>query len=164
MVELRNVTFENIHKILQLKPDKHQQSYVEDVSATIGLAYAGIMEQAPGELCVIYAEDEPAGIILIGKSRVSAQEPAVLKPYEYAYRFIGFFIDIHYQHKGIGKQALQLALDKVEAYPDGKLRPVTLEVKIANTNAIRMYEDFGFYDSGVRYGDDCVFIRLPEEG
>ena len=75
---------------------------------------------------------------------------------------IGFFIDYRYQNKGIGKKAFQLALDKVKTFPDGTSLPITLEVKKQNTNAIKFYEWFGFYDSGVKYDDDCVFIRLPQ--
>lgn len=37
-----------------------------------------------------------------------------------------------------------------------------LEVTMPNTNAIKFYELFGFYDLGMKYGDDCVFIRLPQ--
>ena len=162
MIELRNVTFENVQKVLQLKPEEQQKKYVEEVSTTIALAYAAINEQCPGEFCVIYYENEPVGVILIGKSQVCEQEPTVLRQYNFAYRFIGFFIDYNHQNKGIGKKAFQLALDKVKAYPNGKSLPMTLEVKKQNTNAIKLYELFGFYDSGVKYEDDCVFIRLPQ--
>lgn len=162
MVQLRNVTFENVHKVLKLEPGEHQKNFVENVSTTIALAYAGINEKCPGEFCVIYYENQPVGVILIGRSQVCGQEPKIIRQYKYAYRFLVFFVDYNYQHKGIGKKAFQLALDKVEAYPDGKSLPMTLEVKMQNTKAIKLYETFGFYDSGVKYEDDCVFIRLPQ--
>lgn len=31
-----------------------------------------------------------------------------------------------------------------------------------NVNAIKLYKSYGFYDSGVKYEDDCVFVRLPK--
>ncbi|MFT4145642.1 MAG: GNAT family N-acetyltransferase [Mobilitalea sp.] len=161
MVQLKTVTFENVHKVLQLKPDEGQRKYVEDVSTTIALAYAGINEECPGECSVIYHEDEPVGVVLIGRSVVTEQEPEILKQYQYAYRIMGFFIDHKYQHKGIGKKAFQLALEKVKEYPEGTSLPISLEVKIQNSSAIKLYESFGFYDTGVRYEDDCVLIRLP---
>ncbi len=86
MVQLRNVTFENVYKVLQLKPEEHQKNYVEDVSTTLALAYAGVNEKCPGEVCVIYYENEPVGIILIGRSQVCDQEPKVLRKYKFAYR------------------------------------------------------------------------------
>ncbi len=161
MVQLRKITFENVHKVLQLKPDESQRKYVEDVSTTIALAYAGINEVCPGECSVIYYEDEPVGVILIGRSEVTEQEPEELKKYKYAYRIMGFFIDHKYQLKGIGRKAFELALEKVKDYPDGTTLPLSLEVKIKNSSAIKLYESFGFYDTGVRYEDDCVLVRLP---
>lgn len=162
MVELRKVTFGNYDKVLQLKPEEHQKEYVEDISTTMALAYAGINEKWPGELCVIYYENEPVGVILVGRSEIGEQEPKALRKYKFVYRFMGFFIDHKYQHKGIGKKAFKLALDKVKAYTDGKSLPMAVEVNMKNTNAIKLYESFGFYDSGIRYEDDCVFIRLPQ--
>ncbi|WP_234124652.1 GNAT family N-acetyltransferase [Clostridium hydrogenum] len=162
MVELRKVTFGNYNKVLQLKPEEYQKEYVEDISTTLALAYAGINEKCPGELCIIYYENEPVGVILVGRSEIGEQEPKVLKKYKFVYRFIGFFIDYKYQNKGIGKKAFKLALDKVKAYPDGEYLPIALEVKVENANAIKLYESFGFHDSGIRYGDDCAFIRLPQ--
>jgi diamine N-acetyltransferase len=162
MVELRAISFENVHKVLQLKPAEYQKDFVEDISVTIALAYTGIIEKYPGELSVIYYDNEPVGVILIGKSPITLQEPKVLKKYKSAYRFMGFFISGDYQRKGIGRIAFKMALEKVESYPDGRSLPITLEVKIHNETAINLYKSFGFIDSGVRYGDDCAFIRLPQ--
>lgn len=162
MVELRNITFENVYQVLKLEPGERQKNFVENVSTTIALAYAGINEKCPGELCVIYDKNQPVGVILIGRSQVGGQEPLTIRQYTYAYRFLGFFVDYKYQHKGIGRKAFQQVLDKVEAYPDGRTLPMTLEVKMQNTNAIRLYEMFGFYDSVVKYDDDCVYVRLPQ--
>lgn len=162
MVQLRKVTFNNVHKVLQLRPAENQRNYVEDVSTTIALAYAGINEKCPGEFCVIYYENEPVGVILIGRSHVYEQEPIILRQYKYVYRLIGFFIDHKYQNRGIGREAFQLALDKIKEYPDGRSLPIALEVKMQNSRAIRLYETFGFTNSGVKYEDDCVFIRLPQ--
>lgn len=149
--------------MLQLRPEESQKKYVEDVSTTIALAYAGVNEECPGECSVIYDEDEPVGIILIGRSEVTEQEPEELKQYQYAYRLMGFFIDHKYQHKGIGRKAFELALEKVKDFSDGTMLPISLEVKIQNSSAIKLYESFGFYDTGVKYEDDCVLIHLPQK-
>lgn len=162
MVELREVMFDNVHKILKLKPADNQKEFVEDVSTTIAIAYAGINEKCPGNLHVIYYDNEPVGIILIGRAVVAEQEPEILKNNKYVYRLMGFFIDANYQHKGIGRKALNLALEKIETYSDGNSLPIALEVKIQNRNAINLYQSLGFYDTGMRYGDDCVFVRLPQ--
>lgn len=53
MVELRKLSFENVHDVLQLRVNDAQKNYVEEVSFTIALAYAGLMEGAFGELFAI---------------------------------------------------------------------------------------------------------------
>lgn len=161
MIELKGLNFENLYSVLQLKPYETQKEFVEEVTTTIALAYAGIMEKCEGELCIIYNNNEPVGVILIGKSTVGQQEPVILKKYNYAYRLMGFFIDYRYQNQGIGKKALKLALDKIEGYQDGKVIPISLEVIEDNSTAIKLYESFGFYDTGTRYGNDCAFVRMP---
>lgn len=162
MIELKKLSFENIHDVLQLRVDDLQKNYVEEGSFTIALAYAGLMEGAFGELLAIYHENTPVGIVLIGKSAVGTQEPSVLQQFREVYRLIGFLIDSKYQNRGFGKQVLEIVIQKIYDYPDGKMIPITLEVKEYNSSAIRLYKAFSFYDTQVRYEDDCVFVRLPK--
>lgn len=161
MIELKGLNFNNLYSVLQLKPNESQKEFVEEVTTTIALAYAGLMEKCEGELSIIYNNNEPVGVILIGKSTVSVHEPFILQKYNYVYRLMGFFIDYKHQNQGIGKKALKLALDKIDGFQDGKAIPIVLEVKEKNNNAIKLYESFGFYDTGTRYSDDCVFVRIP---
>ncbi len=161
MIELKSLNFENLYSVLQLKPNESQKEFVEEVTTTIALAYAGLMEKHEGELCVIYNDNEPVGVILIGKSIVGQQEPFILQKNNYVYRLMGFFIDYKHQNQGIGKKALKLVLNKIEGFQDGKTIPIVLEVKEENNSAIKLYESFGFYDTGTRYGNDCAFVRIP---
>ena len=93
-----------------MAPHPKQQKYVEPVSHTIALAFAGTNEGYPGFLQAIYYEGTPVGIILIGRGHVQDDEPEILQQYEYVYRVIGFFIDKNHQRKGIGKAAFKTAL------------------------------------------------------
>ncbi|MNJ37254.1 hypothetical protein D3C77_320650 [compost metagenome] len=38
---------------------------------------------------------------------------------------------------------------------------ITLEVKEKNGSSISLYTSVGFYDTGIRYDDDCAFVKLP---
>lgn len=67
-----------------------------------------------------------------------------------------------YQNLGIGKKALELLLEKIKEYPNGDKLPVALEVKEDNKVAMKLYQSFGFYDTGIRYEDDCAFVKLPD--
>lgn len=119
MVELRKITFENVNKIIHLRRKFSQRKFVERSAVTISLAYAGINNDYPGFASAIYNNGEPVGIILLGRGPVGSGEPDILRQNENVYRLIGFFIDKHFQHKGIGREALKLALEKVKEYPDG---------------------------------------------
>ena len=163
-VELRDIIFENVDSILNLAPEQNQQRFVEPVSKIIALAYAGINEKCAGFLQAVYYNGQPAGVILIGKSHVSEEEPDVLQKYEYAYRIVGFFIDKNYQRKGIGKAALRLALEKLKAYPESNNLPVYLECHIENKVALALYESFGFQNINVIFRDDySVLICFPNK-
>ena len=162
-VELRDIIFENVDIILSLTPEENQRRFVEPVAKTIALAYAGINESCPGFLSAIYYNGEPVGSILVGRSRISKTEPESLHKYEYAYRIIGFFIDKHYQRRGIGRTALKLALEKLNVYPDAKHLPVYIECHHENTAALTLYESCGFQNINVILDDcDCVLVRFPD--
>lgn len=162
MVELKDITFENVNKIIRLKPKFSQRRFVESPATTISFAYAGNNDGYPGFALAIYSDGEPAGIILIGRGPVGSGDPDVLREYKYVYRVFGFLIDKHFQHKGIGREALKLALEKVKEYPDGDSLPLMLECYKSNKNAMKLYESFGFYNTGVECGKHYIFVHLPK--
>lgn len=77
------------------------------------------------------------------------------------YRIMGLFIDKHYQHRGIGRKVLKLSLEKLKEYPESGSLQITLDCHINNKNAMKFYESFGFFNTGVLCGKDYVFVRLP---
>ena len=162
MVELRDIMFDNVYDILKLTPERSQQKLVEPVTETIATAFAGNNEKCSGFLSAIYNDGKPVGIILIGRGKVEDNEPDVLQKYKYVYRLSGFFIDKHYQHKGIGKTALKLAFEKLKEYPDAECSPMYLECKKENKIALDLYKSFGFENIGVLINDEYVLIRFPE--
>lgn len=161
MVELRDITFENVNKIIQLKPKFSQRKFVEKPSITISFAYAGINVGYPGFASAIYSDGEPVGIILMGRGPVGSGEPDVLKRYDNVYRLVGLLVDRHFQHRGIGREALKIALEKVKDYPEGDCLPIVLECHKRNRKTMKLYESFKFYNTGTEYGKHYIFVRLP---
>lgn len=162
MVELRDITFENVNEIIKLKRKFSQRKFVERAADTISFAYAGINDGYPGFAQAIYYDEEPVGIILIGRGPVGSDEPEVLKQNENVYRLVGFLVDKHFQHKGIGREALKLALEKVKEYPGGDCLPIVLECYKTNRSAMKLYESFGFYNTGTERKKHYIFVRVPE--
>jgi hypothetical protein len=58
MIILKKISFDNLHAVLQLRVSDTQKHFVEEASYTIALAYAGIMEGAPGELSIKVLEEK----------------------------------------------------------------------------------------------------------
>jgi len=165
-IELKDILFGNVDSILRLSAEHNQQQYVEPVSKIIAIAFAGINEKCPGFLKAIYYDGQPAGMILIGKSPVSDEEPDAMQQYDYAYRIVEFFVDKCFQRKGIGKAALTLALEKLKTLPESENLPLYLECHKDNKPALSFYESFEFQRLDYIYEDDfCVLVRFPiDEG
>ena len=70
-------------------------------------------------------------------------------------------VNKQFQHRGIGGEALKLALEKVKEYPEGDSLPIVLECHKRNKSAMKLYESFGFYNTGTEHGKHYIFVRLP---
>jgi len=162
MVELRDITFENVNKIIRLKRKFSQRKFVESPADTISFAYAGNNNGYPGFASAIYNDGDPVGIILIGRGPVGDSDPDIIQQYENVYRLVGLLLDKRFQHRGIGRAALKLALEKVKEYPEGDSLPIVLECHKKNKGAMKLYESFGFYNTGTESGKDYIFVRLPK--
>lgn len=161
MIELKDVTFENINQILSIKSKFSQRKFVEKAAHTIAMAYVGINEGYPGFLSAIYSDNVPVGLILIGIAPVAEHEPEVLRRYEYVYRILGFLIDKNYQNQGIGKRALKLAIERIKEQQYEKPLPIALECHVKNKNALSLYEFFGFNNIGTTGDNNYILAQLP---
>ena len=65
-------------------------------------------------------------------------------------------VDEAYRRCGVGRLLVQKALSKAEELG---ITDVTLEVRVSNAGAIRLYEEFGFIEEGVR----PHFYEKPDE-
>ena len=70
-----------------------------------------------------------------------------------AYDFSQLFIDEQYQKKSYGKAAIKLVLDEMKQ--DGKYNKVVLCYIEDNEIAKKLYESFGFTETG-RDGDEII--------
>lgn len=68
-------------------------------------------------------------------------------------------IDRAYQGRGLGRQAMEAALDFLRDKPCGPASFVWLGVDPRNRAAIRLYEQFGFRETGDECDDEIVVAR-----
>ncbi len=133
MVQLREITKENIEDVLALKVRDDQKAYVSSVAESLAQAYVYKDTAYP---FAVYDDETLVGFIMMGYYEVK----------EY-YTLWKFLIDAEYQHKGYGRQALRLGLDFVKEKFGAK--EIYTGVAPGNSVAKSLYKSEGFEDTGL---------------
>ena len=132
MVHLRKITKENLGAVLELKTTKEQEAYVS--TATHSLAQAWVYRDTAYPFA-IYDDDVLVGFVMMGFYEVKQQ-----------YTLWKLLIDERYQHRGYGRQAVELA--KQYLIDTFGVVEIYLGVHKDNAAAIRLYQSAGFTATG----------------
>ena len=132
MVELKEITKDNFEEILNLKISKQQEGFVSSVAYS--LAQAWVYKTAFP--FAIYADNNPVGFIMMGYYEARKQ-----------YTLWKFLIDKHYQNKGYGRNALQLAMNYLIETVGAK--EIFTGVALGNETAKHLYGSVGFKTTGI---------------
>lgn len=125
---------------LGLKVAEEQRVYVADSAGILARAYA--YRNYRSRAFVIYEEDVPVGMGLYYDL-----------PDLQSYDFSQLFIDERFQGRGYGRAAAGLVLDALRK--DGRYGKVELCYIEGNDTARKLYEQFGFVETG-RDEDEIV--------
>lgn len=132
MVELKEITKDNLDEILHLKVSEQQKGFVSSVAYS--LAQAWVYKTAFP--FAIYADKKPVGFIMLGYYEERKQ-----------YTLWKLLVDEHYQNKGYGRKALQLAMNYlIETFGVSK---IYTGVALGNKAAKHLYTSVGFTTTGV---------------
>ena len=131
MVELREITKDNLEAVLDLRVHEHQESFVSSTAYSLAQAYAYRDTAFP---FAVYEDNTIVGFIMLGYYEARNQ-----------YTLWKFLIDKKYQNKGYGKEATRMVLDAMKA--DGKYNKVVLCYLEGNEAAKKLYEKFGFVET-----------------
>ncbi|QCJ42661.1 GNAT family N-acetyltransferase [Bacillus sp. S3] len=133
-MSLKSITQENWHDCIQLQVSDDQKSYV--ASNVYSLAESRF--EPSFTPMGIYLDARMIGFLMYGKD-----------PDDGTYWIIRFMIDQTEQGKGFGKQALAHTLTFLKELPDCS-STIILGVKDSNVAALKLYQSFGFKDTGRR--------------
>lgn len=142
-ISLRHVTKENYEAVCDLQVSKLQEDYVASnvwsvVESKFNEGY---------ETRAIYADDEPVGFFMWVLE--SADKTSIWR----------FMIDQKHQKKGIGRKALNLALEEIRQSPGLKEIEICYDPK--NPVAKDFYSSFGFIEVGMdEDGDDMLALII----
>ena len=141
-VSLREITDENLRPVMDLDVADAQREFVASNSRSIAEA----CYTTDVWMRAIYAEDEPAGFLLLSERRQV--------PHYYLWRFM---VDRRFQGRGVGRRAMELLIDYVRALPNAS--EMFLTYVPAPGGPREFYAKLGFADTG-REHDGELEMRL----
>lgn len=141
-VSLRKVTKDNYEAICDLDVTKEQEDYV----ACNMWSLVESMFNEGYETRGIYCNDEPIGFFMWVKESISRVS---------IWRFM---IDHNHQQKGVGRIALNLALDEIKH--DKELKEIEICYNPKNPVAKDFYSSFGFVEVGMDEDDDDMIAVI----
>ncbi len=157
MLSLQRIDGRNVWDILKLKVSKEQQSYVAGNDVSLIEAYISKTENGQIFPFGIYKDDVPVGFLMIGFGTDSSWDdaPAIAQN---NYDLRRLMIDIKYQGRGYGKEALNLALEFIHTFPCGKAEYCWLSYEPENKVARDLYRSFGFVETGEKDGEELIAV------
>ena len=134
MIRLTEITEDNWLETASLSVRDDQKGFVAPAIGIIARGY--VYRDCNGR---VYAIEDDGTIVGLALVREFTEEPL-------GYDLQQFMIDERFQGRGMGSEALELILDELrrEAHYDH----VEVCVKKDDAEAIRLYEKYGFTDSG----------------
>jgi len=132
MVELREITKDNLDAVLNLDVSEHQTGYVSSTAASLAQAYVYRDTAFP---FAVYADNILVGFIMLGYYETRDQ-----------YTLWKFLIDKKYQNKGYGKEALQQGIQYLQNTFHAK--EIYTGVSLGNEQAKHVYKSLGFVETG----------------
>lgn len=157
MLSLQRIDGRNVWDILKLKVSKEQQSYVAGNDVSLIEAYISKTENGQIFPFGIYKDDVPVGFLMIGFGTDSSWDdaPAIAQN---NYDLRRLMIDIKYQGRGYGKEALNLALEFIRTFPCGRAEYCWLSYEPENKAARNLYRSFGFVETGEKDGEELIAV------
>lgn len=158
MIQLKKVDSGNIWEIIKLSVNHDQMDFVATNTRSILEAYITITSGLVALPFGIYNGDTPIGFVMFGfDTDGDAEEPDIAVGNYCIWRFM---IDKTYQGQGLGKKALQAAIEYLKSKPCGWAKYCWLSYEPENTGAKKLYESMGFLENGEMCGEEIVAV-LP---
>lgn len=146
MIALRKIDGYNFRKVIELKVAPEQEDYLTTNEYSLAQAFA-MPECRP---LAVYDGMTPVGFVMYALDEDDRE-----------YWIYRLMTDARFQKRGIGRQALRLAIDEIRK-EGGAGRPIFLSFEPDNEVAKRFYMSEGFRPDG-RVIDGEIVLRLDPE-
>ena len=146
MLRLVEIDRYNYLPVLDLRVSPEQESLVASNQYSLAQAYA----QPECVPLALYAENKPVGFAMYA-----------LDEDDHQYWIYRLMIDQRHQHKGYGRAAMELLIDRIRGLSDEEHTCVLISFEPENQIAKRLYESLGFVSDGrIMYGEVVYRLRL----
>ena len=157
MLRIERVNGKNVWDILKLSVKEEQVSFVAGNDISIIEAYTAITGGGYAFPFGIYDDSVPVGFMMIGYGVDEYWDDAP-EIADNNYNLWRLMIDKNYQHKGYGREAVNLALDFIKTKPCGEAEYCWLSYEPENVVAGRLYRSFGFVETGEMDGEELIAV------
>ena len=159
MIELRQLTPNNVWQVMRLKVKPGQESFVATNAQSVIEAY--VYEKA-GDTALpfgIFDGDNAVGFLMLGFGSLSDEDNPTIAAGNYC--IWRLMLGAEYQGRGYGRHALQAALDYIRTWPRGEAEYCWISYEPENTHAAALYHSFGFAPNGeVDDGEIVEILKL----
>ncbi len=142
MINLQEITKDNLNEILHLKVKDAQQDQVAPNSVSIAQAHYTHKAWFRG----IYFNDVPVGFVMLSIDEKKKE-----------YWVWRYMIDQNHQGKGYGKTALLQVIDFMKTLPD--IKEILLSYVPKENGADAFYTKVGFVDTGKKHGKKEIIMK-----
>lgn len=155
-MELRKVEEKNLWDVVKLSVREDQKNFVATNTQSILQAYTTITAGGVALPFGLYEGEQLVGFVMFGFDGYDEGDPEYIKG---SYDIWRFMIDENYQGKGYGKKAMEACLAYLSTYPCGEAKYCWLSYEPENVVAKKLYDAFGFEETGDVLGGEVVSLR-----
>ncbi len=161
MVHLEEINKYNVWDVIELTVKKEQESFIAGNEWSLVHAYVGNKTEGAVYPFGIFYDDKAVGFLMIaydyGEVCNDPDAPEISDTNYFLWRLM---IDGEEQGKGYGRKAVELALEFVKTFPNGKADYCWLCYDKNNEVARKLYLSMGFQEIGEQDDDINAVIKL----
>ena len=153
MIKLKEITSDNVDKVVSLELEESQKGFVYANGYSLAHAFISLRDdKIPSVPLAILNGEEVVGFLMYEYCVKAQAESDEQEDYFYDepyYHLFRYMIGKGHQGKGYGKLAMEQLINHIKTKPQGEADVLFICFEPENCVAKKFYESFGFVDTGL---------------